>query len=135
MAFTAITEESIKVLVDSFYEKVRVDSHIGPIFKAVVGEGAQVWKPHLNRMYDFWSSIMLRTGRFHGNPMQKHRELLPFSPDLFSSDHFDVWLSLFAQTAREVYSTSISQQFIETSNRIASRLKSVLFAAQGNRIF
>jgi hypothetical protein len=51
------------------YAKVRADSELGPIFKrAIPGD----WGPHLATMHDFWSSIMLTSGRYKGNPVAVH---------------------------------------------------------------
>ena len=56
-----LSDHAIRYLVDSFYAKVRADSELGPIFKrAIPGD----WGPHLATMHDFWSSIMLTSGRY-----------------------------------------------------------------------
>ena len=75
MSNDVITEDSIKDLVDRFYAKVRNDSRLGPVFNTAIGENDQDWESHLERMYAFWSSVMLTSGRYHGNPMQKHKDL------------------------------------------------------------
>lgn len=122
MPSEVITEESIKNLVDRFYAKVRSDTELGPIFKSTIGENDQDWKPHLRRMYAFWSSVMLTSGRYHGNPMQKHKDLPHFDESLF-----DTWLALFAETAHEVHNTAIAQRYIDRSKRIAESLKLGLY--------
>lgn len=43
-----------------FYAKVRVDPEIGPVFNDAV----QNWDAHLALLKDFWSTVMLTTGRF-----------------------------------------------------------------------
>ena len=59
------TEEDIKTLVDSFYNKVNADELLAPIFNTV----AKVeWEQHLPIMYRFWSSIILRTDTYQGQP-------------------------------------------------------------------
>jgi len=60
-----ISEENICQLVDAFYTKVRADEALAPIFDRAI----QDWGPHLNKMYAFWSSVMLTTGRYKGNPL------------------------------------------------------------------
>ena len=91
-ARTGIDEAMIRRLVHGFYSRIRIDPVLGPIFAARIKE----WDPHLARMCAFWSSVVLMTGRYHGRPMQKHA-LLPVS-----GAHFDRWLRLFADTAREM---------------------------------
>ncbi len=61
-----LSDDAIRHLVDSFYAKVRADPELGPIFeRAIPGD----WGPHLATMHDFWSSIMLTSGRYKGNPV------------------------------------------------------------------
>ena len=90
VARTGITEPLIERLVREFYEKVRTDAVLAPIFEARI----QDWEPHLERMFAFWSSVALMSGRYHGTPMAKH---MPLPVD---ADHFDRWLALFEETAR-----------------------------------
>lgn len=118
----AITDESIRQLIDRFYDKVRQDENLGPIFAQAIGDDDEGWKPHLAHMYDFWSSIMLASGRYQGNPMQKHMALPAFDARLF-----DRWLELFAETAREMHSEPLAAQYIEKSKRIAESLKLALY--------
>lgn len=113
-----ITEESIKQLIDTFYAKVRADKSLGPIFEEKIGTDRASWKKHLHTMYDFWSSIMLGSGRYHGNPHQAHRELPSFEISLFER-----WLSLFEQTAHEVHAPTLAQKYVDRSQRIAESLK------------
>lgn len=64
MAETGIDEAMIERLVRGFYERVRGDDLIGPIFAARISD----WEPHLQRMIAFWSSVALLSGRYHGRP-------------------------------------------------------------------
>lgn len=118
MTVDIITENSIKNLVNQFYKKIRADNELSPIFISVIGKEDEQWKPHLERMYDFWSSIMLTSGRYHGTPMQKHKALPSFDEALF-----DRWLVLFAETAHEMHCDDIAQRFIDRSQIIAESLK------------
>jgi truncated hemoglobin YjbI len=86
---TGINENMIERLVHAFYDRVRKDPLVGPVFDRQVAN----WDMHLERMCAFWSSVALMTGRYHGQPMEKH---LPLSVD---SRHFDRWLQLFRETA------------------------------------
>ena len=108
-----ITEQQISVLVDRFYDKVRLDPDIGPIFNAIVGD----WPHHLATLKDFWSTVLLTTGRYKGDPMMTHLQL-PLDPD-----HFERWLALFAETATEVLSPNHAATVIAKSQRIAQNFK------------
>jgi hemoglobin len=85
-------EKDIKILVDSFYQKVDADEVLSPIFKEV----AQVdWNEHLPVMYKFWSSLLFRSGTYQGQPWPKHA-VLPVG-----AEHFNRWLeNMKADTGR-----------------------------------
>ena len=110
---TPITEQEISTLVDRFYAKVRLDPDIGPIFNAVVDD----WPHHLALLKDFWSTVMLTTRRYKGDPMMRHLQL-PLDPD-----HFERWLALFAETANEVLPPDHAATIIAKSQRIAQNFK------------
>lgn len=79
-------------VVEAFYARIRADEQLGPIFSARIAD----WPPHLARMKQFWRSVLLGSGEFSGNPMQRHQQI----PGL-TEDHFSHWLTLFYQTLRE----------------------------------
>ena len=108
-----ITEQEISTLVDRFYAKVRLDSDIGPIFNAIVDD----WPHHLATLKDFWSTVLLTSGRYKGQPLMTHLQL-PLDPD-----HFERWLALFAKTANEVLSPTVAVTVIVKSERIVENFK------------
>ena len=110
---TGIDDPMIDVLVRRFYEKVRTDALLGLIFETRISD----WESHLRRMCEFWSSVALMTGRYHGTPMAKH---LPLPVD---AEHFDRWLALFEETAREMCPPKAADHFIERARRIAESLE------------
>lgn len=94
-----ITNKSdIKLLVDTFYDKVKANSTIGNIFNDI----AKVdWQYHLPKMYSFWASLLLDEHSFSGNPMLKHIELSKLTP--MTEIQFSEWLLLFTQTTDELF--------------------------------
>lgn len=108
-----VTESEISELVDNFYGKIRVDSLVGPIFDAVI----QDWDDHLGKMKTFWSSVMLASSTYKGNPMIAHMSL----PRL-TREHFDRWLSLWRQTTAEVCDEHSANLFVMKAEMIAERL-------------
>ncbi|HEY5337607.1 MAG TPA: group III truncated hemoglobin [Rhizomicrobium sp.] len=103
----------IERLVRGFYAKVRDDDVLGPIFAAKIDD----WEPHLQKMFAFWSSVALMSGRYHGQPMVKH---LPLPVD---AGHFDRWLALFAETARNMCPPAAAERFILLSHRVGESLE------------
>jgi hemoglobin len=116
-----ITEPGIAVLVSRFYGKARRDPAIGPLFEEAVDD----WDEHLAKLCDFWSSVMLTTGRYKGNPMSAHIKQ-PIQPEFF-----DRWLALWRETADEVFSPGAAAQFGFKAERIAESLKLALFYRPG----
>lgn len=110
---TGIDEAMIEHLVHRFYARVREDALLGPVFEERVAD----WGSHLQRMCSFWSSVALMTGRYHGRPMDKH---LPLPVD---AEHFDRWLALFEEVAREACPPAAAEHFIERARRIAESLE------------
>jgi hemoglobin len=108
-----IDEAGISALVETFYAKVRVDPEIGPVFNAVVDD----WPHHLAVLKDFWSTVLLTTGRYKGNPMMRHFQLG------LDAHHFERWLALFAETAYEIFPEQAAAGIIEKSRRIARNLQ------------
>jgi hemoglobin len=115
--FTEINEPAIAALVDRFYAKARLDPLIGPVFNGAVED----WDAHLRTLNAFWSSVMLTSGRYKGNPMAAHMKLpieLPF---------FGRWLALWRETADELFAPDQALQFKAKAERIAESLKLGLF--------
>lgn len=115
-----LTEEAIVRLVNGFYEKVRGDARLGPVFAAVIAD--EEWPAHLAKMYDFWSSVMLTTGRYKGNPMAAHAAVPGIEPSLFAR-----WLALFGETADALFAPEIAAVFRLKAQRIAESLMLGLF--------
>lgn len=121
-AETGIDEATIHRLVHTFYGKIRRDPVLGPIFAARIAD----WDPHLARMCDFWSSVVLMLGRYHGQPMPAHMPLP------VEAAHFDRWLELFEETAREVCPKSAAAAlFIDRAQRIAASLEMGVATGRG----
>jgi hemoglobin len=120
---TGVDEAMIRALVHAFYGKVRDDGVLGPIFERVIGAD---WDGHLAKMCDFWSSVMLLTGRYKGTPMVAHMRLKMVQPA-----HFERWLALFRQTAVETCPPQAAEAFIMRAENIARSLQLGMFFKPG----
>jgi hemoglobin len=81
--------DDIRLLVNSFYSKVKEDELLSPIFNEKIGNR---WPIHLAKMYTFWQTILLEEQTYSGKPFPPHAKLP------VSKEHFDRWLLLFAET-------------------------------------
>ena len=114
-----VDREFIGRLVREFYSRVRRNERLGPIFShAITGD----WEPHLEKMIDFWCSVMLKTGSYHGRPVPAHLKL----KTVVEAD-FTIWLGIFAETARDLCEPDVAAEFIDRSERIARSLKLAMF--------
>lgn len=118
--FATIDEASIESLVHTFYARVRADPRLGPVFEAAIAEDA--WPAHIARMCAFWSSVMLTTGRYSGNPVAVHRGVGGISPALFPH-----WLALFTATAADLFAPPLAAAFTDKAARIAASLQGAVF--------
>ena len=118
-----VTEGMIHDLVHAFYARVRADPALGPIFNLVIGNE---WDRHLAKLCDFWSSVLLMTGRFKGVPMVAHARLSDIRPT-----HFARWLHLFRQTAEQVCPPEAAALFVAKSEIIAQSLQLGIAVSHG----
>ena len=105
-------------LIDSFYARVRADGLLGPLFNDAVTD----WPHHLGRLCDFWSSVMLTSGRYKGNPMAMHlKHARRIEPAMF-----DRWLALWREITTEMLCTPVAAAMQEKAARIAESLQLAL---------
>ncbi|RMG25188.1 MAG: group III truncated hemoglobin [Bacteroidetes bacterium] len=81
--------EDVKLLVNSFYARVRQDELLADIFNSVIGDK---WDEHLPKMYRFWQTVLLGEHTYFGSPFLPHAKLP------VEEQHFARWLSLFEET-------------------------------------
>jgi hemoglobin len=117
-----VTEADIRRLLDVFYDRVRRDPLLGPVFARAVGTTDADWAAHLARLADFWSSLMLRSGRYRGDPFSTHLRLPDLEPAMF-----DRWLALFGESCAELFEPDVADGFSERAQRIARSLRMGLF--------
>jgi hemoglobin len=122
-----LDEAMIRAVVDRFYADVRRDSLIGPVFNRIIAPEA--WPHHLDLIADFWSSMLLGTGRYGGRPMPKHMAI----PEL-ADPHFMRWLALFRRTVGEICPPDIAALFIERSERIGNSFRMNIAMRRGEDI-
>jgi len=124
-----ITEEMIHAVVHGFYGRIRQDPALGPIFNRVIP--AEVWPTHLQKMCDFWSSVMLMSGRFHGAPMPAHMRIAGQDGEGLNARHFARWLHLFGETVAELCPPEAAALFVNKSQMIARSLQLGIAASRG----
>ena len=112
--YQTVTEACIADMVATFYAQVRNDQLLGPIFEDAIGSH---WETHLLKMNAFWSSVLLASGTYKGNPMLAHLQL----PRL-TERHFARWLQLWRETATRLCSEAVASLFLRKAEMIGERL-------------
>ena len=87
--------EDIKLLVNTFYAKVRQDDLLADIFNVII---EYRWPAHLEKMYRFWQTVLLKEHTYNGSPFSPHAQLP------VTATHFDRWKALFFETVDEQFS-------------------------------
>ena len=114
-----IDEAGLARLIPRFYARVRADDLLGPLFDEAVAD----WPEHLERLVAFWSSVMLTTGRYKGNPMQAHMRHKPrITPEMFAR-----WLALWAEVTDAEMPPAAAAALQAKAARIAESLQLGLF--------
>jgi hemoglobin len=116
----------VTCLVNVFYDRIRGDRLLGPIFDDV----AQVdWTTHLPRMYDFWESVLFAASRFKGQPLVVHRALDQRTP--LTDREFDRWVALFHGTVDDLFAGAVADHAKRSASQIAAVLQHAI-AARGD---
>lgn len=114
-----IDEPGLAQLVDAFYRRVRADAELGPIFNDAIDD----WPEHLEKLSAFWSSVMLTSGRYKGQPVPAHvKHKSRITPALF-----DRWLGLWKQTTEELMEPEAAAALQAKASRISQSLQLAMF--------
>jgi hemoglobin len=116
-----IDEAFIDRLVRAFYARAKKDPLLGPVFATRIRE----WEPHLKTIIDFWSGVMLKTGRYRGNPLAMHVDLP------ITDEHFERWIALFTATAEELGGAEAAKTFGARAAMVGESLKLGIAASKG----
>ena len=114
-----IEEAALARLIPAFYDRVRADPHIGPLFDDAVDH----WPAHLEKLIAFWSSVMLTTGRYKGSPVAAHlKHTARLTPAMF-----DRGLVIWSATTDELMPPDAAVALQAKAARIAESLRLALF--------
>ena len=84
----------LEFLLGKFYERVRADQLIGPVFDQVA---IVDWPSHELKIYNFWDSLLFGAENYDGRPFPPH---IPLN---LRVEHFQRWLELFFFTVDESF--------------------------------
>ncbi len=105
-----LTLDDVRLLVDTFYGKVREDELLSGIFNGVIQDR---WPEHLDKMYRFWQTVLLEEHTYNGRPFPPHANLP------VEKEHFDRWLALFFETIDECFTGEKAHEAKWRASRMA----------------
>ncbi|WP_291865929.1 group III truncated hemoglobin [Maribacter sp.] len=94
----------VKLLVDTFYEKIRAHETLGPIFNSIITD----WDAHLILLTDFWETQLFLKRKYYGNPVTAHQEVETKTKGTITSEHFGLWLNDWHETIDELFDGEIA---------------------------
>ncbi|TLD82873.1 group III truncated hemoglobin [Helicobacter sp. MIT 11-5569] len=121
--YDVICKESIDILMDIFYAKIRVDKNgVGEIFNNAVGESDEAWEYHKRKISNFWRGMLLGEGDYAGAPLKAHLDL-----PAFPREYFKIWLDLFDESLKKVFNDEIACEILQRAQMIAQRFQFMLY--------
>lgn len=122
--------EDIARLVFKFYEKLKQDEVLGPIFCGMISD----WDSHLNHLTMFWESSLFmtkkNTQRYAGNPIEAHIKVDKFTNNTINEKHFGIWLNYWFQTIDELFEGETANNAKRRARKMASFIHIKLFEAR-----
>lgn len=113
----------VSKLVHAFYDKIRVDEELGPIFNAHLSD--EQWPKHLEKLTDFWETNLFGIPKFKGNPPRVHAEVDHKLNYGITQEHFAHWMRLWFMTIDELF----EGQLADRAKNAARRMSTGLFLA------
>ena len=118
-----ISIEDIKLLVDTFYSRIRENELLGPIFNRILQDR---WPAHLEKMYRFWQTVLLEQHTYTGSPFMPHAKLP------VNKLHFDTWLGIWNPTVIELFEGEKADEAIWRGEKMAEMFLSKITYYQNN---
>lgn len=110
--------QTLQLIVRDFYRKAVQDPLLGPVFTRVIGPhpGAG-WPVHLARLDGFWRAVTGGPHSYRGQPGLAHMGLG------LTPTHFERWLELWDETAREHLPPEQAQALLVAAQRMATNMQ------------
>lgn len=93
------SRDDLEQLVRIFYEKVRSDAELAPIFNSIITD----WEPHLQKITDFWEQHLFGVQKYKGNPIEAHNKVDARMKHNVTAHNFGTWLFYWMQTLDELF--------------------------------
>jgi hemoglobin len=118
-----LTFDDIKLLVDTFYERIRTSELLAPIFNERIQDN---WAVHLEKMYKFWQTVLLGEHTYFGSPFFPHANLP------VDQQHFAAWLALFNTTVDDLFTGDKAEEAKWRANKMAELFEAKIHHIRNN---
>jgi hemoglobin len=113
----------IKTLADTFYEHIRNNELLAPVFNERIKDN---WPVHLEKMYRFWQTVLLEEHTYFGSPFLPHAQLP------VDGEHFHEWLALFTKTVNKLFTGEKAREAIWRAGKMAEMFELKITSAKNN---
>ncbi|MGB5170620.1 group III truncated hemoglobin [Eudoraea sp.] len=113
------SRNDIRELVVSFYDKIKVDTVLGPYFNDNIDD----WEEHYKILTDFWEHQLLGSKNYKRNPIVVHQRVDQKTNYSITSEHFGLWLNLWFATLDELFEGDL----VWTAKNRAQKMSTMLF--------
>ena len=119
-------KEDLTILVTQFYNKVRAERTLGPIFNIAIRD----WPVHLQHITNFWETSLFMEKSYQGNPVTAHQKVDDQENNSLEMEHFGIWINLWMETVNELFEGKIADLAIQRARNMASILFIKIFEAR-----
>lgn len=104
------TNEDVVLLLNGFYQRVKTDPILYPIFNLIIRDR---YEEHMRQMYRFWQTVLLEAKTHHGVPFFASASLL------IEPKHFAQWLKLWHANIDDLFKGEKADEAKWRGDRIA----------------
>lgn len=110
--------EDVAFVVNTFYDLVRKDEMLGPIFNKIITD----WPSHLHKITLFWDQVLFDTRLYAGNPRIAHIEADKQVDHSIDISHFGKWLFYWINVINENFVGPRADLLIDRARRMQTVL-------------
>ena len=117
--------DDIKLMVNTFYQRIQKNEVLGPIFEDRI-KGR--WEQHLEKMYRFWQTILFNEHTYKGAPFPPHATMP------IDESHFKIWVQNWTTTVDDFFAGPIAEEAKKRGKLIAAIFNSKLDYFKNNNL-
>lgn len=121
-----LDRDDVRLLVTSFYAKVRKDPEIGHFFNETIED----WPEHIEKLINFWETNLFFVQKYKGNPLKVHAEVDEKMGNTITNYHFGIWLRHWIETIDTNFVGTNAEKAKQRARNISVRMFITIFEQQ-----